>query len=73
MANVSYCDPIVVGDRLVAQYTDSYSGFGKTVSGFDVVSLTHARCKQTGKLRKLNRRGYDARLFVGNAKVLGRI
>ena len=73
MANTGYTELVCIGDRLVAEYTDSYTKFGKTISGFDVVSRSHARCKQTGKMFKLNYRGNNARLFIGNAKVLGRI
>ena len=70
---MAYTDLVCVGDRLVAEYTNPVTKFGKTISGFDVVSRTHARCKQSGKMFKLNRRGNDARLFIGNAKVLGRV
>jgi hypothetical protein len=71
---MSYTDLVSIGDRLVAARsgTKGYN-FGTRISGYDVVSRTHACCKQTGKLFKLNRRGNDARLFIGHAKVLGRV
>lgn len=71
---MAYTDLVCIGDRLVAakKSNDGYD-FGTVVSGYDVVSRTHARCKQTGKMFKLNRRGNDARLFIGNAKVIGRV
>lgn len=71
-----YTDLVCIGDKLIAAWTNcphTYEQFGTTVSGYDVVSRTHARCKQTGKLFKLNYRGNNARLFIGNAKVIGRV
>ena len=70
---MAYTDLVCIGDRLVAEYTDPVTGFGKVISGFYVVSTDFAVCKQTGKRFKLNRRGNDGRLFIGNAKVLGRV
>jgi hypothetical protein len=70
---MSYTDIVVAGDRLVAQYLDPVTKFGTVTSGFDVVSKDLARCKHTGKTYKLNRRGNNAALFVGNFKVVGRI
>lgn len=70
---MSYTDLVCVGDRLVAQYKDTYSGFGTTISSFVVIDRDYAVCNKTGKKYKLNRRGNDARLFVGNAKVVGRV
>jgi hypothetical protein len=74
MANTGYTELVCIGDRLVAART-GFKGydFGTRISGYDVVSNTHARCKQTGKMFKLNYRGNNARLFIGNAKVLGRV
>jgi hypothetical protein len=70
---MSYTDIVMVGDRLVAQYTDPYGGLAKVTSGFDVISNRVAKCKHTGKEFKLNRRGNQAALFVGNYKVIGRV
>ena len=72
MDKMAYTDLVCVGDRLMAKTRDAYSGM-PVVTGYKVVSRTHAAEVATGKLVKLNRRGNQAALFVGNAKVIGRV
>jgi hypothetical protein len=71
-----YTDIVCVGDRLVAAWVNkpgTYSEFGTTISGYDVISRDWAVCRTTGRKYRLNRRGTRARLFVGNGRVMGRI
>ena len=70
---MSYTDLVCVGDRLIAKSRDDYSGEMTIVTGFLVVSRTHAKRHIDGKMFRLNRRGNNAALFVGNGKVIGRV
>jgi hypothetical protein len=70
---MSYTDTILMNDKLLASTPEPYGKMAKIVRAYIVVDRNYAYCEVTKKRFKLNRRGNDARLFVGNFKVLGRI
>ena len=74
----AYTDLIAAGDQLIAIATDDqYSKFGSVQNMFKVISRDYAvrvsAGDKNGKRYKINRRGNDARVFVGNFKVIGRL
>ena len=75
---MSYTDLVSTGDRLqaIGRIYDKYEmglSFSERIATYVVKNRDEAVCVANGKTYKLNRRGNDAALFVGNSKVLGRV
>ena len=69
----SYTDLVAIGDQLIADtHSITYSNYGIVPTTFVVISKDYAVQYGKTKRYKINRRGNDGRLFIGNFKVITR-